>query len=111
PICIGGNQYSIYDLSGNLVTANFIDTNGHGNGTGIAFDGTDFFISDIFNNRITEWNGTNGQFIGAITLQGSHTSVEDLSVDFAQRGDTCGGPGPPRGNNGVPGSAPLATQA
>ena len=40
-----GNQYSIYNLDGSLYQADFIDTYGHGNGTGIAFDGTNFFIS------------------------------------------------------------------
>jgi glutamine cyclotransferase len=91
----GGNQYDIYDLNGNLLTATFINTNGHGNGTGIAFDGTDFFVSNIFNNSITEWNGTTGAFVRTIPLQGSHTAIEDLSVDFAQRVDTCGGPNQP----------------
>jgi len=85
----GGNQYSIYNLDGSLFQADFINTNGHGNGTGIAFDGTDFFISDIFNNRITIWDGLTGAFVGAINLQGSHGSIEDLSVDFTQRPDTC----------------------
>lgn len=99
----GGNQYDIYDLDGNLLTSSFIDTNGHGNGTGIAFDGTDFFVSDIFNNSITKWDGTTGAFISRITLEGSHSSVEDLSVDFAGRGDTCGGPGqPPCITPGIP---------
>jgi PEP-CTERM motif len=85
----GGNQYSIYNLDGSLFQADFINTNGHGNGTGIAFDGTDFFISDIFNNRITVWDGVTGAFVSAIPLQGSHFSIEDLSVDFTQRVDTC----------------------
>lgn len=97
----GGNQYDIYDLTGNLLQANFINTNGHGNGTGIAFDGTNFFVADIFNNKISEWKGSDGSFIGSITLQGNHGSVEDLSVDFAGRSDTCGGVGQPPCN--VPG--------
>jgi len=91
----GGNQYSIYNLDGSLVQANFIDTNGHGNGTGIAFDGTNFYIADIFNNRITVWDGTTGAYLSAINLSGSHVSMEDLSVDFAAREDTCGGPDQP----------------
>jgi hypothetical protein len=65
----GGNQYDIYDLAENLITADFIDTNGHGNGTGIAFDGTDFFISDIFNNKISVWDGTTGAWLRDITMQ------------------------------------------
>lgn len=31
----GGNQYSVYDLDGNLLTENFINTNGHGNGKSV----------------------------------------------------------------------------
>ena len=90
----GGNQYSIYDLNGNLLTANFIDTNGHGNGTGIAYDGVNFYVSDIFNNRATIWNGLTGAFIGAVTFAGSHNAIEDLSFDFAARSDTGGVPEP-----------------
>lgn len=91
----GGNQYSVYDLDGNVLTANFINTNGHGNGTGIAFDGSDFYIADIFNNKISKWNGTTGAYMSNFTLQGSHNFVEDLSFDFAGRVDTCGGPNQP----------------
>jgi hypothetical protein len=87
----GGNQYDIYDLAGNLLTADFIDTNGHGNGTDIACDGTDFFVSDIFNNKISVWDGTTGAWLRDITMQGSHTAVENLSVDYVQRTDTSGG--------------------
>jgi hypothetical protein len=85
----GGNQYSIYDLDGNLLTANFIDTTGHGNGTGIAFDGTNFYISDIFNSRVTIWSGTDGSFLGALNLIGTANVIEDLSFDFESRDDTC----------------------
>lgn len=100
----GGQQYDIYDLTGALLTAGFINTNGHGNGTGIAFDGTDFYVSDIFHNQLTIWNGTTGAFKSNLVLAGSHNSIEDISVDFAARQDTCGGPGQPpcRGNNNVP---------
>ena len=91
----GPQHYDVYSLTGALLTSAFIDTTGHGNGTGIAFDGTNFLVSDIFSNRITRWDGTTGAFIDAITLQGSHGEVEDLSVDFAGRSDTCGGPGQP----------------
>jgi len=107
----GGNQYSIYNLDGSLFQANFIDTNGHGNGTGIAFDGTDFYVSDIFNNQISVWDGVTGAFIKDIVLQGSHNAIEDLSVDFAARSDTCGQPGQPACTNGggtVPEPASLA---
>lgn len=108
----GGNQYSVYDLNGNLLTKDFINTNGHGNGTGIAFDGTNFYINDIFHSQVTIWDGTTGAYISALALTGANTgSAEDLSVDFAGRADTCGGPNqPPCDNNKVPlpGTLPLA---
>lgn len=107
----GGNQYSVYDLNGNVLAANFINTNGHGNGTGIAFDGTDFYISDIFNNKISKWNGTTGAYISNFTLAGSHNSIEDLSVDFAGRVDTCGGPNQPPCVNGIPEPSTYALMA
>ncbi len=35
--------------NGNLVTSNFLKVNGHTNGsTGVAYDGTDFYTSNIF---------------------------------------------------------------
>lgn len=111
----GGNQYSVYDLDGNLLTENFINTNGHGNGTGIAYDGTDFYIMDIFHSQVTIWDGTTGGYLSALALTGATTgSGEDLSVDFAGRADTCGGPNqPPCDNNKVPlpGTLPLAGMA
>jgi len=107
----GGNQYDIYNLDGSLFQANFINTNGHGNGTGIAFDGTNFYVSDIFNNQLTLWSGTTGAFIQNISLQGSHTAIEDLSFDFAGRPDTCGLPGQPPCTNDVPEPASWALLA
>ena len=99
----GGNQYSVFDLDGGLLQKDFINTNGHGNGTGIAFDGTNFYIADIGNNKITQWDGSTGSFIQSITLGGFHGGVEDLSFDFAGRSDTCGGPNqPPCITPGVP---------
>lgn len=110
----GGQQYDIYDLAGTLLTAAFINTSGHGNGTGIAFDGTDFYVSDIFHNQFTIWDGVTGLFKSTLVLQGSHNSIEDLSVDFAGRSDTCGGLNQPPCTNGdvpEPGSLSLAALA
>lgn len=108
----GSNGYSVYDTDGNLLTKDFIVTGnaaaGHQNGTGIAFDGTNFWISDIFGNDLTEWDGTTGAYLGFVSLQGSHTEIEDLSVDYASRGDTCGGPGQPPCNTNVPEPSTLA---
>ena len=80
---------------------------GHQNGTGIAFDGTNFYIADIFNNDLTIWDGTTGAFLSLLAVSGSPEN-EDLSVDFAQRSDTCGGPGQPPCTGGqVPEPASL----
>ncbi len=107
-----GNQYSIYDLDGNLLVLNFINTFGHGNGTGIAYDGTNFFVSNIFapgGFEITRWDGITGAFLGTLDLAGNHGAVEDLSFDFADRQDTCGGPNQPpcSGGNAVPEPASM----
>jgi len=88
---IGGlNTYDIYDLDGNVLQANFIQAI---NSTGIAFDGTDFFVSNIFNNTLSQWNGTTGAFIGNVSLLGNF-QVEDLSIDYSLRPDTGGTPVP-----------------
>ncbi len=95
----GGTQhYDIYSATdGALLTADFINTSGHGNGTGIAFDGTNFFVSDIFNNQLSIWDGMDGHFIDYLVLEGSNGAIEDLSVDYAKRDDTSGTPIPEPG--------------
>jgi hypothetical protein len=84
----GANHYDIYDLNGNLVTPAFItgtDTSGN---TGIAYDGTNFFISNIFHNSVSEFNGLTGAFMQTTTLGGPIPSggrvLEDLSFDYSQ---------------------------
>jgi hypothetical protein len=85
-----GHNYDIYDLDGNVLTANFIQTTYRS--TGIAYDGQDFFVSDIFSNKIHRYDGTTGVELGEITLQGTVPDgfrlIEDLSVDYEQRQDT-----------------------
>ena len=83
------NQYSVYDTDGNLLIADFIDTTGHGNGTGIAYDGENFYVSDIFNGRATIWSGLDGSYLGALDLIGTANVIEDLSFDYEAREDTC----------------------
>ncbi|TAL89982.1 MAG: PEP-CTERM sorting domain-containing protein [Rhodanobacter sp.] len=77
--------YDIYDTNGNLLTPGFITTTT--SSTGIAFDGTDFWTSNIFDGSLSQWNGTTGAFIGNLTLQhptsGSFV-IEDLSVNYSQ---------------------------
>jgi hypothetical protein len=86
-----GGPYDVYDLNGNLLQASFI--NSVSGTTGIAFDGTDFFTSNIFAASISQWDGTTGAFIRTFSLTGGSFLIEDLSVDYAQREDT-GGPKP-----------------
>jgi hypothetical protein len=76
----------VYNAStGALVTSNFINTSG---ATGIAFDGTDFFVSNIFNSSLSEYDST-GAFVKTINITGAPsipggdgTLIEDLSVDY-----------------------------
>jgi|GEM_PF-927262 len=106
----GSNGYSIYDAAtGALLVTDFIVTGnapvGHRNGTGIAFDGTNFYVADIFHDAITIWDGITGAYLGLINTLGSNQN-EDLSVDFAARVDTCGGPGQPPCTGGEPTGIP-----
>lgn len=95
-----GGIYDIYDLDGVLLTSAFITTGK--NSTGIAFDGTDFYVSSIFDQDIDVFNGTTGAYIRTIDLTCPTNSlscpnpnggrlIEDLSVDYAARQDTGGG--------------------
>lgn len=84
--------YDIYDLDGNLLQANFITPTVQP--TGIAFDGTNFITSNIFDNSVSFWNGATGAFISTQTIglpqpvTGNGRVWEDLSVDYATRPDT-----------------------
>jgi len=51
--------------------------------TGIAWDGTYYYVSDIFNDRLAIYNG-GGAFVKNIALaDGHHTrAIEDLSADY-----------------------------
>lgn len=104
----GGNRYSVYDTDGTLLIEDFIDTTGHGNGTGIAYDGTDFWISDIENARVTQWSGLDGSYLGALDLIDTHNLIEDLSFDYEARDDTCRIDCDGGGGTSVPEPATLA---
>jgi hypothetical protein len=98
--------YDKYDLSGNLLQAAFINpaANGINNPTGIAFDGTNYFVSDIFNNRLGKYDAS-GNFVGFVNLglpqpqNGNGRLLEDLAV----LGNT-----PGNGGGGVPEPNTLA---
>ena len=96
--CDACGVYDVYDLSGNVLSSNFINTGG--SATGIAYDGTNFYVSKIFNDMIGVYDGTTGAFIQDIALTPANDVpygqrlIEDLSVDYEQRGDTQTAPEP-----------------
>jgi hypothetical protein len=97
----GYNQLSLYDLydtNGTLLKSAFIDTTnlstlsgGKCNDTtGIAWDGTNFFVSCLYDAQLAEYGAT-GNFIGFVNLDTSGTTnnggvgpgMEGLSANFA----------------------------
>ena len=86
----GVNSYDVYDLNGNLLQSAFIQSL---NGTGIAFDGTDFYVADVFNAAINVYDGTTGMFKSTVSAPASLYN-EDLSVDYETRIDTSTAPEP-----------------
>ena len=72
-------NYDVYDLNGNVLQANFIQTT-HA-GRGIAFDGTNFFIADATN--VYVYSGTTGALIRQMTPGGTGKNYEDLSLDYS----------------------------
>ena len=78
------SHYDVYSLTGTLLQAALIGPVPY-SGTGIAFDGTNFFVSDIFNQRLQVYNGTTGAFVRTVTITGMQPGanvIEDLSVDY-----------------------------
>jgi hypothetical protein len=84
----GDGNYDLYDTNGNLVQADFLDSSAHTDGTtGIAFDGTNFYTSNINDGTLNEWSAS-GAFLGTVTLSGATSTypflIEDLSADYSQ---------------------------
>ena len=80
----GGHIYDVYDLSGNLLVSSFInDTSPTQYTTGIAFDGSNYYISHPLLQEIAVFNST-GAFDHTITLVGGNPLIEDLSVNYSQ---------------------------
>jgi len=90
--------YDVYDSSGNLLISDFIDPARDGfnnNVTGIAYDGTNYFVSNILQNRLFEYSGT-GTFIKAIDLSGIPNPFgQRLLEDLSAVGNTTNNPPPP----------------
>ena len=86
--CDACGVYDVYDLSGNVLQAGFITA--PSSATGIAFDGTNFLVSNIFSSSIGVYNGSTGALISTINLSSNAGGflIEDLSVDYSTRIDT-----------------------
>jgi hypothetical protein len=81
----GANTYDVYSLTGTLLTPAFITGHNTSGNTGIAFDGTDYYVSNIFARTISVYDAS-GNWLHDFTLQtgGFSTTVEDLSVNYSQ---------------------------
>jgi hypothetical protein len=82
----GATQYDVYDTNGTLLTPDFFTSTSSGS-TGIAFDGTNFWTSNIFDGSLSQWDGTTGAFIGNLVLEHpafGNFEIEDLSVNYSQ---------------------------
>jgi hypothetical protein len=72
--------YDVYDLNGNLITPGFLSNDLPS--TGIAFDGTNYYLSNVFNGSISVYDSS-GAFVRTFTLNGGFGDVEDISVNYA----------------------------
>jgi hypothetical protein len=92
------SPYDVYSSTGTLLLSAFINPslNGFGTGqTGIAYDGNHYFVSDINNNRLFEYDGL-GNFIRIIDLSGIlNPFTGRLLEDLSAVGNTVGNPGGP----------------
>ncbi|AEJ01159.1 PEP motif putative anchor domain protein [Nitrosomonas sp. Is79A3] len=88
--------YDVYDSNGVEIISGFITPNdqGVGGATGIAFDGTNYFVSDIFNNRLLEYSGL-GVYMTTIDLSGiPNPYTGRLLEDLSAVGNTIDNPPP-----------------
>jgi hypothetical protein len=74
------DPYDVYNAAtGVLVTSALISPPVQS--TGIAFDGTDFYVSNIYNSSLGEYTES-GTFVKTVNLTGGTFLIEDLSVDY-----------------------------
>ena len=96
----GEGIYDVYDLDGNVLQAAFLTNTSARNrsgiySTGIAYDGKDFYVSNVNESSVGIYDGTTGAFKSTLALTpkvaGNGFLIEDLSFDYAARQDTGGG--------------------
>jgi PEP-CTERM motif len=86
------NIYDVYSTSGTLLTPGFITGHDGSGNTGIAYDGTDYYISNVNSGTMSVY-GPTGNYLNDVTLQNA-SLVEGLSVNFAAVLNTGGTPEP-----------------
>ena len=79
----GANTYDVYSTTGTLLTPNFIVGQNASGNTGIAFDGTFYYVSNVFSGTLGRYDSS-GHWLNDITLTGTVGDVEDLSVNYVQ---------------------------
>jgi len=62
-----GGPYDVYDTNGNLLLSGLLNDTNPGSGTGVAFNGTDFYVSNIFSNSVNIYDAS-GNFIQTLGL-------------------------------------------
>ncbi|MHB8528333.1 MAG: PEPxxWA-CTERM sorting domain-containing protein [Caulobacteraceae bacterium] len=79
----GANTYDVYKTDGTLLTHPFITGHNSSGNTGIAFDGTDYYVSNVFAGTISVYDSS-GTWLHDITLSSGGGAMEDLSVNYTQ---------------------------
>jgi PEP-CTERM motif-containing protein len=91
------SPYDVYASDGTLLVSAFINPSLNAFGTqqtGIAYDGNHYFVSDIFHNRLLEYDGT-GAFLRIIDLSGiTNPFTARLLEDLSAVGNTIENPPP-----------------
>ncbi|HEY8699300.1 MAG TPA: hypothetical protein VIM02_16970 [Rhizomicrobium sp.] len=79
----GWGPYDVYSLSGgNPQTLALIQAPNNNATTGIAFDGTYYYVEDHTTGQILVYNSA-GVYQNAVMLAGAPRNIEDVSVDYA----------------------------
>jgi hypothetical protein len=99
--------YDVYNASGTLIISAFIDPSVQGifDPTGIAYDGTNYYVSSVHGNKLLQYSGT-GAFIRTLDLSGlPEPNGARLLEDLSAVGNTVSNPGP---GTGVPEPSTLS---
>jgi hypothetical protein len=79
--CTTPTYYDLYDLNGNVTQTAFITVPNPS--TGIAYNGTNFYTSNINAGSINQYNGATGALISTTAVTGGSPLIEDLSADYS----------------------------